>query len=251
MNFHHVACAPLNYFAFYVKSDIFEPTFEKNLFTMKKIIFCLSAALLIIISMSCKKSDDESTNLEGDQSPMGQVGTTISSSSIAIAGVSDFNGTVVALNNGVSSYNGSAVVTNAVIKNMLSNVPQLTIKGDTVFAKDIQARSTTEGIEVFSGLRPGIMVVYGAGAGESWPIEGSSDKRTVISKSTDNDYPYGFMFIKVSQIDEPVTGALKSTTGLSKITYWANHRFGLVGVQFEFSDGSTTKFPLYTSTENK
>lgn len=218
---------------------------------MKKVIFSLSLSLLIIISMSCKKSDDESPALEGDQSPMGQVGTTINSSSIAIAGVSDFNGTVVALNNGVSSYNGSVVVTNPVLKNILANVPQLTIKGDTVLAKDIQAKSTTEGIEVFSGLRPGILVIYGAGVGESWSIEGSSDQRTVTSKSTDNDYPYGFMFIKVSQIEEPVTGALKSVTGLSKITYWANHRFGLVGVEFAFSDGSTTKFPLYTSTENK
>ena len=134
---------------------------------MKKVIFSLSMALLIIISMSCKKSEDESPALEGDQSPMGQVGTTISSSSIAIAGVSDFNGTVVALNNGVSSYNGSAVVTNPILKNVLANVPQLTFKGDTVFAKDIQAKSTTEGIEVLSGLRPGILVIYGAGVKES------------------------------------------------------------------------------------
>ncbi|HRZ21469.1 MAG TPA: hypothetical protein P5184_07355, partial [Bacteroidales bacterium] len=63
-----------------------------------------------------------------------------------------------------------------------------------------------------------------------------------------DDYPYGFMYIKVIQVEE-IPSALKSA-GISKITYWANHRFGLVGVDFTFDDQTTADFPIYTSAEN-
>jgi hypothetical protein len=56
------------------------------------------------------------------------------------------------------------------------------------------------------------------------------------------------MYIKVIEVEE-IPSSLKST-GISKITYWANHRFGLVGVDFTFDDESTAAFPLYTSAEN-
>jgi len=55
--------------------------------------------------------------------------------------------------------------------------------------------------------------------------------------------------IKVLKVEEIPT-YLKNT-GISKITYIANHRFGLVGVNFEFDDASSANFPLYTSAENE
>ena len=219
---------------------------------MKKFFIITSLAVMSACFISCEKEDetDNNTAITGAQSPMGQVGTEINSSSVEIEGVSNFQGVVVSLSDGISSYNGSCIVTNAGLKNMLANVPQLTIKGDTVIAKDIRAKSTVEGIQVYNGLRPGVLVNYNSSVGTSYPITNSSDVRTVMSKSTTDDYPYGFMFIKVMKIEEPFSGALKSTTGISKITYWANHRFGLVGIRFDYNDGSSSDFPLYTSTEN-
>lgn len=221
---------------------------------MKKIFFLLLVTVLMASFASCKKDDDTeetpNTSVGGDQSPMGSVGTTVNSSSVAISGVSNFTATVTNLTGGVSTYSGSAVVTNAAIKNMLSNIPQITIKGDTVSTTSMQFKSTTEGIQSISGLRPGVLVNYSSPAGTTFPISSSSDVRTVVSKSTTDDYSYGFFLIKVSQVEEPVSGLLKSTTGVNKITYWANHKFGLVGVRFGFSDGTSATFPLYTSTEN-
>jgi hypothetical protein len=38
--------------------------------------------------------------------------------------------------------------------------------------------------------------------------------------------------------------------GVKKITYYANHRWGLVGIEFTFDDNSVAKFPLFSSASN-
>jgi hypothetical protein len=70
----------------------------------------------------------------------------------------------------------------------------------------------------------------------------------VVAKTGVDDYPYGFMLIKVIQVEE--TPNYLKTTGISKITYVANHKFGLVGVKFTLDDGSNVTFPIYNSAEN-
>jgi hypothetical protein len=43
---------------------------------------------------------------------------------------------------------------------------------------------------------------------------------------------------------------LKKTGGITKYTYIANHKFGLVGVKVSFDDGTSADFPVYSSTGN-
>jgi hypothetical protein len=38
--------------------------------------------------------------------------------------------------------------------------------------------------------------------------------------------------------------------GVKQIRYWANHRFGLVGIEFTFDDNSIARYPVYFSAEN-
>jgi hypothetical protein len=216
---------------------------------MKKIQSILFALLILVTIQACNKDEEEeSVALGGDQSPMGNVGTTVSSGDSWVPGVTSCSAIVTALQEGVSVYSGSGVVTNDAIKNVLSNYPQFIIKGDTVSVKDVKIKSTTEGIESVYGLLPGIIVKYSSGVGDTYPIGSTGDVRTVVSKSTTDDYSYGFFLIKVMKIEEKAT-ALKNA-GISKITYWANHRFGLVGIEFAFDDGSNAKFPIYCSEEN-
>ena len=59
------------------------------------------------------------------------------------------------------------------------------------------------------------------------------------------DYMWGFMLIKVIEVEE-----YPSMEGVKKIQYWANHRFGLVGIRFTFDDESIAHFPVYISTDN-
>jgi hypothetical protein len=214
---------------------------------MKKNLTLFLLLLLLGALVSCKKSDS-SSSIGGDTSPMSQVGTNVYSSSMPISGVSGLSATVVSLSDGVSSYSGTGVVTNPMIKNILSSFPEITIDGDNVTATDFKFKQTVDGIESLVGIGPGIIVKYSSNVGDTYPVGSTGRTRTVTYKSTADDYSYGFLLIKVIQVEEPTPG-LKSF-GIDKVTYWANHRFGLVGVQYDFTDGSSATFPVYCSTEN-
>ncbi len=198
--------------------------------------------LLVVFFFSCEKEDFES--IGGSQSPMGEVGNRVTSSSMSIAGVSSFTAEVVSLENGVSTYSGSATVTNAAIKNILANAPECTVNGNTVTATGIKFKSTTKGIESISGLSPGVIVNYDAKVGDTYPT-GDGHKRKVVARSSEDDYSYGFFNIKVIKVEEDL-----NMMGVSKITYWANHKFGLVGIEFKLDDNTTAKFPVYNTFEN-
>ncbi|HNR40661.1 MAG TPA: hypothetical protein PKL65_00385 [Bacteroidales bacterium] len=207
---------------------------------MKKKISFLVLSLLIIIA-SCSKTGEK---LGGSPSPIGEEGVTFSTSSGTIAGVSNVSASVTELKGGVSSISGSAVVTNPVIKNILSNHPEAQINGNNVTVTDVEFRITTEGVESVYGLQPGIIVKYDAKVGDKYKV-GDGITREVVARSTDNDYFWGGMLIKVIQVEENT-----NKFGVKKITYWANHRFGLVGMEFQFDDNSTAKFPIFASAQN-
>jgi hypothetical protein len=211
---------------------------------MKSAFYLMAILFFGITFQSCEKLLG-GAKLGGTVSPMGETGTTYSSTFAEIAGVSNFEASVVSVDDNVSIFSGSATVTNANIKSILSNAPQVTISGDRVTATNIKFKSTTEGIESIAGLDPGIIVKYDAKVGDTYTVTGTNKKRTVLSRSTDDDYPYGFYLIKVIKVEENT-----NSLGVKKITYWANHKFGLVGIEFQFDDGSTAKFPVYCSTNN-
>jgi hypothetical protein len=219
---------------------------------MKKLISFSLLIIVLLFAQSCEKDDTGSNvKLEGDQSAMSVVGTTVSSSSGAITGVTNPSASVTSLANGVSSYSGTATITNTAIKNILSNFPGITISGNNVTATGFKFKQTTDGIESFIDMGPGIIVKYDSNVGDTYPVGDTGRTRTVVSKSTTDDFYYGVYMIKVMKIEEP-TPQLKSTSslGVSKVTYWANHRFGLVAVQYDFADGTTAKVPVYCSTTN-
>lgn len=207
---------------------------------MKSKIFYLLLSLFFILA-SCSKSKDK---LGGAPSPIGEEGVTFETSFGTIAGVSNAEASVTSLENGVSSISGSATVTNSTIKNILSNHPEATIDGNNVTLEGVEFRITTEGIEAVYGLEPGIIVKYDSNVGDTYNV-GGGVTREVVAKSTDNDYFWGGMAIKVIQVEENT-----NKFGTKKINYWANHRFGLVGIEFQFDDNSTAKFPIYASAEN-
>jgi hypothetical protein len=218
---------------------------------MKKFLVLLLSITIIVLCMSCDKllNKDDPTELGGDQSAMSEVGVTVSSSSAPIAGVSDFNATVTALKDGVSTYSAQATVTNSLLKNMVANFPGVTINGDNISITNMKIQQTTNGIKSLTGGGAGILVKYDSNVGDTYPIGSTGNVRKVVAKTGLDDYSYGFFLIKVIQVeDNPIY--LKSTSGVSKITYIANHKYGLVGVKVAFDDGTSSTFPLYSSTQN-
>ena len=112
-----------------------------------------------------------------------------------------------------------------------------------VSVSDIEFKITDKGIESVSGLAEGTIVDYDAKVGDEYKT--SEGIRTVVSRSTEDDYMYGFFLIKVIEVEE-----YPNKSGVKKIRYWANHRFGLVGMEFTFDDNSIARFPVYSSAEN-
>jgi hypothetical protein len=199
---------------------------------------CFALALAAISILSCKK--DSLDTLGGTQAANGVVGVTVSASS-TVAGVSSISGSVSSLQDGISTYSGSAVVTNTTIKNILANVPGMTINGNNVTTTAVKFKLTSEGIESIAPLDPGVIVNFNSEAGATY-TGSSGAKRTVLSKSTTDDYSWGGMNIKVMKVEET-----PNKLGIKKITYYANHRFGLVTIEFTFDDNTTAKFPLSMS----
>jgi hypothetical protein len=206
-----------------------------------KIRMLFSAALFAIFLCNCEK-DNEGT-LGGEQSPMGEVGEQLSA--FDITGVSNASATVTALEDGISTLSGSATVSDQSILDLLSGVPEFEVTGNTVSVSDIQFKITTEGIESKIPAYPGIIVKYDSKVGDVY-AGGSGIEREVIYKSTNDDYPYGFLYIKVMKVEESPT----PFPGVSKIVYIANHRFGMVGIEYTLDDNSTYNFSLSSSVEN-
>ena len=209
---------------------------------MKNQLF-IPIVLFIAIFASCDLVGG-GDSIKGEQSAIGEVGVKVTSSSASVAGVSGITGSVVSLKDGVSSYTGSATITSTAIKNILANSPDATINGNNVTLKNVKFKVTTEGIEAINGFEPGVIVKYDSKVGDTYKLDDGRERK-VTSKSTDDDYSYGFFNIKVLKVEET-----PNKFGVKKITYWANHKFGLVGVEITYDDNSTSKFPIYSSAEN-
>lgn len=209
--------------------------------------------LLLIPFLSCEllEGDDDGgddTTVGGEQSSMGNTGSTYSSSSAEVVGVSELNAEVASLDDGVSTFKGSAIVTNPLLKNVLSNIPEITLNGDTATTINVKIKQSKEGIQLLSGPTPGVLVKYDASVGDTYPIGDGVYERRVVSKSTTDDYYYGFFMIKVIEVEED--NVRYKSSGIDKVTYWANHRFGLVGIKLTFDDQTSATFPVYCSAEN-
>ena len=218
---------------------------------MKKLIGLLLSVTILVLCLSCEKlfnKDEDAGTLSGNQSTMGAVGATSESSSAEMAGVSNFSASVIALKSGVSTFKGSATVKNDILKGLVSNIPGISVVGDKVSTEGMDFKITTEGLELKTGPGAGVLVKYDSKVGDTYPIGSTGKFRTVVAKTGVDDYPYGFMLIKVVQVEES-PNYLKAG-GVSKITYVANHKFGLVGVKFSLDDGTSATFPIYNSSEN-
>lgn len=217
---------------------------------MKKLSIIMVGISMGLISLSCEKllDKDDPNELGGDQSPMGEVGAAVSSSSVEIAGVSDFSAVVTKLESGISIYTASAKVTNTFIKNMVASFPGVTINGDNVTITDMKIQQTKEGIKCHTGPGAGVLVKYDSKVGDTYPVGETGKERKVVSKTGVDDYPYGFFLIKTIQVE--TTPIDMKSGGVEKITYIANHKYGMVGVKVDFDDASSVTFPVYSSTEN-
>lgn len=138
----------------------------------------------------------------------------------------------------------TATITNDNFKNILSNFPGTEIDGDQVTMTGLEFKQTDRGLEAVNGLAEGIIVDYESKVGDEYKTS-DGGVRIVTGKSTEDDYFWGGMAIKVMEVEET-----PNKFGVKKIVYQINHKFGLVAVEFTFDNDSFAILPVYTDTQN-
>jgi hypothetical protein len=119
-----------------------------------------------------------------------------------------------------------------------------TDKTNIILNFDVKMKVTSEGIQEFviskgDMSRPYTIVKYGAAVGDKYEFTnaaGNPVTRTVVYKSTTDDYSIGFFLIKIIQVEQVSDDPL-----MEKVTFYANHKFGLVGVVLKTKTGKELK----------
>jgi hypothetical protein len=221
---------------------------------MKKATYFFLSAVIVLFSFitsGCKKSSSTDTT-SGNPTPMGNVGNTFSG---FITGMKNFNGTITKNIDGISTVKCTGTITDPTIKTivgLLNSKSLMTIDQTTGdFTADLKVKFTDTGIvEYFSKDGGGsVLSSYSDGVGAKYTCknaEGNSYTREVTAKSTVDDYPYGFMYIKTTTIKE-----LSAYRGINRIEYRTNHKFGLVNITVYLDDGSFYSFPVSSTNQNQ
>ena len=184
--------------------------------------------LISLLAMACIVSCEGFETITGEQSELGEVGTTLTGT---FNGASDINVSVVSLENGISTVEGTFTMTDPRYKKLIESHPKyFDVNGDKVRVHDVKFKVTTNGIENVSGESTGIIIKYDSKEGDTY-----SNGRKVTHVSTDNDFSWRGMKIKVIRVE----GEPKKADGVKSVTYWGNHRFGIVAVETTFDDGTT------------
>lgn len=192
-------------------------------------------------------SGSSSTNpIGGNPTPIGEVGNTFNVP--AISGTSNRSAKVIESDGANSTIEFKATVTNPALLEIANFRNGFTVNGNEVTGR-LKFRITSNGAQSYtSDGKPFTLVEYNAKKGDKYTLKrsGSDLVREVVHKSSDDDFYWGFMMIKTIQVVE--TG-IKSP-GVSRIKYYFNHRFGLVGMDVFFEDGSEMLMWVFSDNDN-
>jgi hypothetical protein len=242
---------------FYFTNSIFFCFFVTYLTTrpMKKFSYVLISAAIVLFAftnMGCKKSSTSDSVDEGTPTSMGNIGNTFSG---YIAGMKNFNGSITKNAGGVATIKCTGQFTDPTMKNlvtMLNSHSLMTVDPDSgTFSVELKVKFTSTGIVDYfaSGGTGSRLADYNGSVGDVYTgknAEGNTITREVTAKSSVDDYPYGFYYIKTMTIKE--TG---SSRGITKVEYRVNHKFGLVNITIYLQDGTSYSFFPYSTNLNE
>ncbi|MEZ5009309.1 MAG: hypothetical protein R2753_14295 [Chitinophagales bacterium] len=211
--------------------------------------YFLVVALLSITLFSCKK--DDGLVLGGTPTPMGEIGNTFASSH-NIPGLSTVSAEVTGFEDGVSIITGTGTLTNPDLVDLVNALApifpsKITVNGDEV-SVDVSVRFTDKGIASVQPEGDLVIVKYDAKVGDVYTgkVDGKTITNKVVARSTDDDYFWDGFMIKVIEVES--TGHVNGN--LNKVTYYANHKFGLVGVKLLFDNDNTISASIYSDNIN-
>jgi hypothetical protein len=174
------------------------------------------------------------------------VGNTFSIS--GVDGISNISCKISDLADGISTIYYTCKIDRSDWVTMAQYIPGSTITGNTIISGG-QAKITENGIMNVYDEGNLLLVNYNtASVGDKYSLKtgGRTIEREVTAKSTEDDFFWGWMLIKTIDIEE--TG--RGIPGVNKVTYFTNHKFGLVGLKVEFEDGSVKQVGIYSTNSN-
>lgn len=192
-------------------------------------------ALIIFTLTSCDKSTSE---LRGDQSEFGEIGVQVTSPNPP-AILQGATAEITDLEDGVSVLSLTADFSEDDIETIQQRLPGF--DGTSTF--DAKYRVTTEGVQsVYDDGTSFTLVKYDAKVGDKYTLKrnGQDLVREVVQKSEEDDYYWNGWLLKTITVEE--TG--RAIPGFSSAKLVFNHRFGLVGYEMYFEDGSSEIIPI-------
>lgn len=218
---------------------------------MKKIPVLMLLTFVIVMSCSKKETDDNTNTTPTTSTSSNSIGGdgNLTSNAVGYSYYCSTNMTgVTATSVTVTSHDGTGLVTLSIKGKIPTTGNSLT---DLVPSSYVDAsgniditgkfKNTSEGILDYTNSdgAPFVVVNYNSNVGDKYILNKSNGQtitRTVTYKSTTDDYPYGLMNIKVIKVEQD-----SRISGIKKIVYIANHKYGLVGIEFYMEDGTTKK----------
>ena len=204
----------------------------------------------VLVLTSCTKlniGNKASSSIGGTTNiPINTVGNTFSNS--VVVGYSSYQGTISITNvtDGVATVQFRATIP--------SNIPIL--QGIKPKYKDSSGKLVCEGKFKMTDAGildynnkdhdPFVLVKYDAKVGDKYTLEksdGTTIVREVVRKSTTDDYFWNGLMIKTIDVEQS-----SNISGVEKIIYFTNHKFGLVAVRVEMEDGSKPQLNLVPNT---
>ncbi len=218
---------------------------------MKNLLSILAILMFSIFIIGCSE-DDEPNEVGGDTNiPINQVGNEFST-------VVNVAGTYADLKEDIKIASNDNGIITLDVEADLSGIPALAAVNDMIpshmknadgkLKTQVRFKSTSEGIQDFfnKDQKAHTMVKYDCNVGDSYTLTKSDGKtitRSVTAKSNQDDFPYGFMYIKTTTVVQD-----SRIPGVSHFEYRFNHKFGLVHFKMVFEDG--TDASSYVMTQN-
>ena len=189
-------------------------------------------------------NDDESYNKIGGSTDLE---TNVVGYSYTLRGTLDgvslgtgFNATVVENSDGIVEIK----LEGELASQYVSQIPSTYVSADGDVNVSGKFINSTEGVGyVNANGDQSVLVKYDAKVGDKWSyttLGGKTLNREVISKSTEDDYYWGGMLIKVIEVEQNLP-----YPGFNKVVYSANHKFGIVGAVVTMEDGSVSYMSGY------
>lgn len=132
------------------------------------------------------------------------------------------------------------------LKELVNLIPSDVIDSQGNINAEFKMKVTSEGIQDYFNKdgKPHTIVKYNCKVGDKYELkksDGTTITRTVTAVSDQNDFPYGLLLIKTITVEQD-----SRIPGVKKIVFRANHKFGLVFVEFQMEDGTNASSYIFS-----